>query len=51
MDYRPYPTTTIRGRAVTRVARNGDQPIRAAPSPLWGSDHFGVTARIVSHER
>jgi endonuclease/exonuclease/phosphatase family metal-dependent hydrolase len=36
---------------VTRVARNGDQPFRAAPPPLWASDHFGVTARIVIHER
>jgi endonuclease/exonuclease/phosphatase family metal-dependent hydrolase len=33
--------------AVTRVARVGDQPFRAAPPPLWLSDHFGVTARIV----
>ena len=33
--------------SVDRVARNGDQPFRAAPPPLWASDHFGVTARIV----
>jgi endonuclease/exonuclease/phosphatase family metal-dependent hydrolase len=33
--------------AVTDVARTGDQPFRAGPPPLWASDHFGVTARIV----
>ena len=32
---------------MTRVARTGDQPFRAAPPPLWASDHFGVTAEIV----
>jgi endonuclease/exonuclease/phosphatase family metal-dependent hydrolase len=31
---------------VTRVARTGDRPFRAVP-PVWASDHFGVTARIV----
>jgi endonuclease/exonuclease/phosphatase family metal-dependent hydrolase len=38
---------TSEDRAVTQVARAGDQPFRAAPPPLWASDHFGVTARIV----
>jgi len=33
--------------SVAEVARTGDQPFRAAPPPLWASDHFGVTARIV----
>jgi endonuclease/exonuclease/phosphatase family metal-dependent hydrolase len=33
--------------SVTGVARTGNQPFRAAPPPLWASDHFGVTARIV----
>lgn len=33
--------------SVTRVARIVDQPFRAAPPPLWASDHFGVTARIL----
>jgi endonuclease/exonuclease/phosphatase family metal-dependent hydrolase len=33
--------------SVTRVARVGDQPFRASPPPVWASDHFGVTARIV----
>jgi endonuclease/exonuclease/phosphatase family metal-dependent hydrolase len=37
--------------AVTRVARTVDRPFRAAPPPLWASDHFGVTARIVIHGR
>jgi endonuclease/exonuclease/phosphatase family metal-dependent hydrolase len=37
--------------SVSRVARIGDQPFRAAPPPLWASDHFGVTARVVVHER
>ena len=32
---------------VTGVRRTVDQPFRAAPPPLWASDHFGVTARIV----
>jgi hypothetical protein len=32
---------------VIRVARIGDQSFRAAPPPLWASDHFGMTARIV----
>jgi endonuclease/exonuclease/phosphatase family metal-dependent hydrolase len=32
--------------AVTGVARTGVRPFRAAPPPLWASDHFGVTARI-----
>ena len=32
--------------SVARVARIADQPFRAAPPPLWASDHFGVTARI-----
>jgi endonuclease/exonuclease/phosphatase family metal-dependent hydrolase len=36
---------------VARVERNADQPFRAAPPPLWASDHFGVTARIVIRER
>ena len=36
---------------VTRAARIGDQPLREAPPPLWVSDHFGVTARIVVPER
>jgi endonuclease/exonuclease/phosphatase family metal-dependent hydrolase len=31
---------------VDRVSRTGDQPFRAGPAPVWGSDHFGVTARI-----
>jgi endonuclease/exonuclease/phosphatase family metal-dependent hydrolase len=42
---------TTEDRAVTRVARTVDQPFRAAPPPLWVSDHFGVTARIVIHGR
>nr|WP_239522653.1 endonuclease/exonuclease/phosphatase family protein [Geodermatophilus sabuli] len=33
--------------SVTDVARTGDQPFRTTPPPLWASDHFGVTARIV----
>ncbi len=37
---------TPEGWPVTRVARTVDQPFRAAPTPLWASDHFGVTARI-----
>jgi endonuclease/exonuclease/phosphatase family metal-dependent hydrolase len=37
--------------SVTRVARVGDQPFRAAPPPLWVSDHVGVTARIIAPER
>jgi len=37
--------------AVTQVARTADQPFRTAPPPLWASDHFGVTARIVIRER
>jgi endonuclease/exonuclease/phosphatase family metal-dependent hydrolase len=32
---------------VTLARRTGDQPFRAAPPPLWASDHFGVTARVV----
>lgn len=32
---------------VTRIARTGVRPFRTAPPPLWPSDHFGVTARIV----
>jgi endonuclease/exonuclease/phosphatase family metal-dependent hydrolase len=32
---------------VTLAQRTGDQPFRAAPPPLWASDHFGVTARVV----
>jgi endonuclease/exonuclease/phosphatase family metal-dependent hydrolase len=32
---------------VTRAARTGVQPFRAAPPPLWASDHFGVSALIV----
>ncbi|MCV2490836.1 endonuclease/exonuclease/phosphatase family protein [Geodermatophilus sp. YIM 151500] len=28
------------------VERTGTEPFRAAPAPLWASDHFGVTARI-----
>jgi endonuclease/exonuclease/phosphatase family metal-dependent hydrolase len=32
---------------VTSVWRTGDRPFRAAPPPLWASDHLGVTARIV----
>jgi len=32
---------------VSRIARTGVRPFRAAPPPLWPSDHFGVTARIV----
>jgi hypothetical protein len=31
---------------VTRVERTGDRPFRAAPPPLWASDHVGVLARI-----
>jgi endonuclease/exonuclease/phosphatase family metal-dependent hydrolase len=31
---------------VNRVARTGTQPFRAAPAPVWASDHAGVTARI-----
>jgi endonuclease/exonuclease/phosphatase family metal-dependent hydrolase len=37
---------TSEGLTATRTARTGDQPFRAAPPPLWASDHFGVTARI-----
>jgi endonuclease/exonuclease/phosphatase family metal-dependent hydrolase len=36
---------------VARVERTVDQPFRPAPPPLWASDHFGVTARIVVRER
>jgi endonuclease/exonuclease/phosphatase family metal-dependent hydrolase len=32
---------------VGRIARTGVRPFRTAPPPLWPSDHFGVTARIV----
>jgi endonuclease/exonuclease/phosphatase family metal-dependent hydrolase len=32
---------------VSQVTRTGEQPFRAAPPPLWDSDHLGVTARIV----
>jgi endonuclease/exonuclease/phosphatase family metal-dependent hydrolase len=32
---------------VSRVARTPDRPFRAGPPPLWISDHFGVTARVV----
>jgi endonuclease/exonuclease/phosphatase family metal-dependent hydrolase len=32
---------------VSRVARTSDRPFRAGPPPLWISDHFGVTARVV----
>jgi endonuclease/exonuclease/phosphatase family metal-dependent hydrolase len=32
---------------VGRIARTGVRPFRPAPPPLWPSDHFGVTARIV----
>jgi endonuclease/exonuclease/phosphatase family metal-dependent hydrolase len=32
---------------VSRIARTGVRPFRSAPPPLWPSDHFGVTARIV----
>jgi endonuclease/exonuclease/phosphatase family metal-dependent hydrolase len=31
---------------VDRVNRTGSTPFRASPPPLWGSDHFGVTARF-----
>jgi hypothetical protein len=33
------------------VARTADRPFRAGPPPLWVSDHFGVTARIVVPRR
>jgi endonuclease/exonuclease/phosphatase family metal-dependent hydrolase len=36
-----------RNWSATRVARIADQPFRTAPPPLWASDHFGVTARLV----
>jgi endonuclease/exonuclease/phosphatase family metal-dependent hydrolase len=32
---------------VTRVARIGGRPFRAAPPPVWVSDHLGVTAGLV----
>jgi endonuclease/exonuclease/phosphatase family metal-dependent hydrolase len=32
---------------VSSVARIGERPFRAAPPPVWASDHSGVTARIV----
>jgi endonuclease/exonuclease/phosphatase family metal-dependent hydrolase len=35
-----------RGSRVDDVARTGAEPFRAAPAPLWASDHAGVTARI-----
>jgi endonuclease/exonuclease/phosphatase family metal-dependent hydrolase len=31
---------------VSRVARTGAEPFRSGPSPLWASDHAGLTARI-----
>lgn len=33
---------------VDRVARTGARPFRAAPPPLWASDHLGVTARVTA---
>ncbi len=36
---------------VTWAARVADEPFRAAPAPLWASDHIGVVARIVLAER
>jgi endonuclease/exonuclease/phosphatase family metal-dependent hydrolase len=33
------------GFPVDRVFRTGTQPFRQSPPPLWGSDHFGLTAR------
>jgi endonuclease/exonuclease/phosphatase family metal-dependent hydrolase len=32
---------------VAGVERTVDQPFRAAPAPLWASDHFGVIAQLV----
>jgi endonuclease/exonuclease/phosphatase family metal-dependent hydrolase len=32
---------------VTGAALVGERPFRAAPPPLWASDHAGVTARLV----
>ena len=32
---------------VSKIARTGVRPFRTSPPPLWPSDHFGVTARIV----
>ena len=34
------------GLRVDGVARTGDRPVRAAPPPLWASDHLGVVARF-----
>jgi endonuclease/exonuclease/phosphatase family metal-dependent hydrolase len=34
------------GWQVTSVARTGAEPFRAAPPPLWASDHLGVTAQV-----
>ncbi|MGY1770950.1 endonuclease/exonuclease/phosphatase family protein [Blastococcus sp. SYSU D00813] len=34
------------GLRVDRVTRTGDRPFRAAPPPLWASDHLGVAARV-----
>lgn len=36
---------------VTGMARTGVRPFRAAPPPLWVSDHFGLTAQIVIPRR
>src|SRR4051812_426517 len=38
---------TSPGLQVVGAARTGDRPFRTGPAPLWASDHFGVTARIV----
>jgi endonuclease/exonuclease/phosphatase family metal-dependent hydrolase len=29
-----------------RASLTGSTPFRRSPAPLWGSDHFGVTARV-----
>jgi endonuclease/exonuclease/phosphatase family metal-dependent hydrolase len=34
------------GWRVRGVARTGAEPFRAAPPPLWASDHVGVTAQV-----
>jgi endonuclease/exonuclease/phosphatase family metal-dependent hydrolase len=34
------------GWRVRSVARTGAEPFRAAPPPLWASDHVGVTAQV-----
>jgi endonuclease/exonuclease/phosphatase family metal-dependent hydrolase len=39
------------GLQVAGAARTGDRPFRTTPAPVWASDHFGVTARIVVPRR